>query len=128
MRFLERMNRANTFRSEQAKGCLTLLLLVSFFAPLASAAPPPTFAAPWLTFNSNVAAGAGSPVDLATGDFDGDGDLDVVAAQAYTVGGFSFLRNEGAGRLAQPVSYPGNGRASGIAIGDLNGDGKLDVA
>jgi hypothetical protein len=124
----KRMNRILFLFSQQVKAaCLVLLLLVTL-VPLASAAPAPTFAVPWLTFNSNVSAGAGSPVELATGDFDGDGDLDVVAAQAYTVGGFSFLRNEGAGRLGQPVSYPGNGSASGIAIGDLNGDGKLDVA
>jgi hypothetical protein len=86
------------------------------------------FQAPWLTFNSSVQPSSGSPVALATGDVDGDGDIDVVAAQAYAVGGFALLRNEGEGRLAQPVSYPGGGRAADIVLVDLNGDGTLDVA
>lgn len=90
--------------------------------------PAPNFAAPWLTFNTGLTAAAGSPIALATGDADGDGDIDVVAARAYAEGGFVYLRNEIAGRLAQPVSYAGTGKSSGIAMADLDGDGDLDVA
>lgn len=91
--------------------------------------PEPLFAVPWLTFNTAVVANGGSPVALAVGDIDRDGDLDVVAARAYVGGsGFSFLRNEGTGRFAQPVIFQGaSGRSAGVALADLNGDGKLDV-
>jgi hypothetical protein len=90
--------------------------------------PRPLFASPWLTFNTAVVSGNGSPVALAVGDVDNDGDLDVVAPRGYAGGGFTLLRNEGNGRFAQPVTFPGaSGRAAGIALGDLNNDGKLDV-
>ncbi|HEX8281279.1 MAG TPA: hypothetical protein VF551_07870, partial [Chthoniobacterales bacterium] len=55
------------------------------------------FQAPWLSFNTALAALSGSPVALATGDVDSDGDVDVVAAQGYATGGFVLLRNNGAG-------------------------------
>ncbi len=101
--------------------------------PLLAAAqlvtPTPRFDAPWLAFNSSVQASTGSPVALAVGDIDRDGDLDVVAPRAYVGGGgFVFLRNEGNGRFAQPVNFSGTSRAAGIALADLNGDNKLDVA
>ncbi len=93
------------------------------------ASPEPLFDVPWLTFNTSVAADTGSPVGLATGDIDGDGDIDVVAPRNYLGGGgFVFLRNEGNGRFAQPVNLAGSSRAAGIALADLNGDGKLDIA
>lgn len=90
--------------------------------------PPLPFAAPWFSFNSALTSKGGSPVALATGDFDGDGDLDVVAPRLNAQGGFVFLRNNGAGRLAAFVSYPGAGSSAGIVAADLDGDGRLDVA
>ena len=104
------------------------LLSVAEFSTPRGSTPPPLFEVPWLTFNSSLQASTGSPVALATGDVDGDGDLDVVAAKAYAVGGFVLLRNDGAGRLEQPVQYSGGGRAADIVLVDLNGDGNLDVA
>jgi hypothetical protein len=95
---------------------------------LLAAVPAPNFKAPWLTFNTGLNASAGSPVALDTGDADGDGDQDVVAARAYDEGGFVYLRNEGKGLFSQPVSYPGTGASSGILMADLDGDGDLDVA
>ena len=90
--------------------------------------PEPRFDVPWLMFNASVEANTGSPVGLAVGDIDRDGDLDVVAPRNYLGGGgFVFLRNEGNGRFAQPVHVSGAGRAAGIALADLNGDSKLDV-
>ena len=90
--------------------------------------PTPAFQAPWLAFNTALSATAGSPIALATGDVDRDGDLDVMAARANGEGGFVLLRNDGAGRFDAPVSYPGTGSSSGIVLVDLNGDGNLDVA
>src|SRR4051794_39145399 len=67
--------------------------------------PSPRFDTPWLTFNSAVTADSGSPVAMAVGDVDGDGHPDVVTARGYVGGGgFVFLRNEGNGRFAQPVT------------------------
>jgi hypothetical protein len=89
---------------------------------------PPAFNQPWTTYNTALTSTAGSPIALATGDTDGDGDLDVVAARAYAEGGFVYLRNDRKGSLAKPVSYAGTGKASGIVMADFNGDGDLDVA
>ncbi len=91
------------------------------------APPPAPFAAPWMSFNTGLIATNGAPFALATGDLDGDGDLDVVAARAYAQGGFVFLRNEGGGRLAAPVSVGAGGRSSAIVLADLDNDGDLDV-
>ncbi|MDQ3198835.1 MAG: VCBS repeat-containing protein, partial [Verrucomicrobiota bacterium] len=96
-------------------------------APAAKARPLP-FSAPWMTYNTGLISTAGSPIALATGDADGDGDIDVVAARAYAEGGFVYLRNDRKGSLAQPVSYAGTGKASGIVMADLDNDGDLDVA
>jgi hypothetical protein len=77
---------------------------------------------------SPVAVGS-TPTDVATADFDGDGNLDLVV----TVNGSStiaILRGNGTGAFASatgsPVSvgpYPGS-----LAAGDFNEDGKIDVA
>jgi hypothetical protein len=64
---------------------------------------------------------------LFSGDLDGDGDLDLVAAneQESTI---SVFLNDGAGgfqRVGAPV--PGGNYPTGGAIADLNGDGLPDV-
>ena len=100
----------------------------SLLAAPSVALPAPPFQLPGLSFNSAVLANRGSPIGLATGDVDRDGDIDVVTPRAYAGGGFVFLRNEGDGRFGQPVNFSGSSRSAGIALADLNGDGKLDVA
>lgn len=93
------------------------------------AVPVPPFVTPWVTFNTSLSSpSSGSPVALAIGDVDGDGDLDVVAPRAYANGGFVLLRNEGGGRFGAPQTYAGTGRATGIVMADFNADGRLDVA
>jgi VCBS repeat protein/dockerin type I repeat protein len=103
------------------------LLFTQSHAGTSVAPPAPRFAVPWVSFNTAVTANSGSPVALAIGDVDRDGDLDVVAPRAYAGGGFLFLRNEGGGRFAQPVNFAGSTKEAGIALADLNNDGKLDV-
>jgi hypothetical protein len=56
----------------------------------------------------------------------GDGHLDVVAAQPVSVGGIEIYLGNGNGTFAAPADL--NIAASGIAVADFNGDGKLDVA
>jgi len=102
--------------------------LIPLRADSIDAVPALPFVAPWVTFNTSLSSSSGSPVALAIGDVDDDGDLDVVAPRAYVNGGFVFIRNEGGGRFGAPVTYPGTGDAAGIVLADFNADGRLDVA
>ncbi len=65
------------------------------------------------------------PNDVAIGDFNGDGNLDVVTANlnGYTV---SVLRGPGDGRLAAKVDLP-TVNTRWVAVRDVNADGKLDI-
>ena len=63
---------------------------------------------------------------VATGDFNGDGGPDMVAATPETDGVSVFLNN-GDGTFAKAVHYPTGGFPSYVAVGDFNGDGKLDL-
>ncbi|MDP2317381.1 MAG: VCBS repeat-containing protein [Pseudomonadota bacterium] len=67
-----------------------------------------------------------NPREIAAGDLDGDGDIDLLA----TLGGestFVTLRNDGAGRFEPWDTYPANYVASGIGAGDFDSDGDADV-
>ncbi len=70
------------------------------------------------------------PNDIATGDFNGDGNLDVVIANTGTPY-LTILLGDGKGGFKPSPhspfatnSYP---HVHGVAVGDFNGDGKLDV-
>ncbi|UOQ98716.1 FG-GAP-like repeat-containing protein [Hymenobacter sp. 5317J-9] len=66
------------------------------------------------------------------GDFDGDGDLDLMLQNNY-LPGLAFYANDGAGGFGQfvrYVSYPmvGTvGTSDGVSVGDMDADGDLDV-
>lgn len=73
--------------------------------------------------------------DIALGDLDADGDLDIAVANAtgslgQQQGQQNYLYfNDGAGHFSEPqVLGPGTDRTHSIAIGELNGDGHLDLA
>ena len=76
----------------------------------------------------------GHPAQVAVGDLNGDGHLDiVVTSQSNGDAGFTWrvnvLLNAGDGTFAAPASYPVSGLyAPYMVVGDLNGDGKPDVA
>ena len=69
------------------------------------------------------------PVFITTGDFNGDGKLDLAVANVGD-DNISVLLGDGSGGF---TAAPGSPFAAGffpiaIAVGDLNGDGKLDLA
>jgi hypothetical protein len=70
-------------------------------------------------------AGA-SPKSLAVADFNGDGKIDLVTANAG--GTVSVLLGDGTGAFRPPVIAAVGAGASGVAAGDFNGDGRADAA
>jgi hypothetical protein len=67
-----------------------------------------------------------APADIATGDFNGDGKLDVVVADS----GSDLVRvllGNGDGTFSQSASPLTIVMATGIAVADFNGDGKPDL-
>jgi hypothetical protein len=71
-----------------------------------------------------------SPNDIATGDFNGDGNLDLVIANTETPY-LTLLLGDGKGGFAPAPHSPFDTRSyphvHGVAVGDFNGDGKLDA-
>ncbi|HYE80395.1 MAG TPA: FG-GAP-like repeat-containing protein, partial [bacterium] len=67
----------------------------------------------------------GDPYELATGDVDGDGDLDLLVSrrgrQQVTV-----CLNAGGGAFSVADSVPVGLGPQGLAVGDIDGDGDLD--
>ncbi len=89
-----------------------------------------TFAAPQF-YSSPLGSygGSGAPLDLATGDFNGDGHTDVLIANS-SVDGLTLFLGQGDGSfVAEPAIYTASGYAGATSVvtGDFNGDGKLDA-
>ena len=79
-----------------------------------------------LTFTpTNIAVG-GTNSGLATGDFNGDGNMDIVVR--LTTGMVQYLQGNGDGTFQAAVNTVLVGAAvDDIAAGDFNGDGAMDV-
>jgi len=67
---------------------------------------------------------------MALRDFDGDGDLDIVAADMLATPSVVFFANDGNGQFTDETSsrIPGVANADGLSVLDLDGDGDLDLA
>src|SRR5438093_3205968 len=72
-----------------------------------------------------------NPTDIATGDFDGDGNLDIAIAN-HGVKLVTVLLGNGKGQFSfapgSPFSVASNPHPHGIAVADFNGDKKPDIA
>ncbi len=71
-----------------------------------------------------------SPNDIATGDFNGDGNLDLLIANTETPY-LTLLLGDGKGGFApaphSPFDTHSHPHVHGVAVADFNGDGKLDA-
>ena len=71
------------------------------------------------------------PTDIATGDFNSDGNADIAIANHGTKL-VTVLLGNGKGQFASapgsPISVDSNPHPHGIAVADFNGDRKLDIA
>jgi hypothetical protein len=76
------------------------------------------------TLQPEVQYGNGNTDYVAVGDFNRDGNPDIVSADS--TGTVSVLLGNGDGTFGFPESFPGVG--SFIVVADFNHDGKLDVA
>jgi len=85
-----------------------------------------SFATPALSFTT----GSGSdPQNLAIGDLDGNGKLDIVTANhgSGTVSAFLNTSTTGSISFAARADFLADTSPAGVAIGDLDGDGKPDL-
>ena len=64
--------------------------------------------------------------DLAVGDFNGDGKVDLVASCGNST--VNVLLGNGDGTFQSPVPYDVGNNAASVAVADFNGDGMLDIA
>lgn len=70
---------------------------------------------------------AGSPINLATGNFDGDGNNDLAVTDSAT-GELKIFLGNGDGTFQAPLSYATGSTPQGVIVGDFNGDNIQDVA
>src|SRR5580698_6031442 len=79
------------------------------------------------TFGPVKEYGAGvNPFSIALGDFNGDGNLDVVVTDETQLR-VEVLLNDGQGGFNAAVPYPTGQNPFSVAVGDVNGDGALDL-
>ncbi|WP_322647924.1 FG-GAP-like repeat-containing protein [Nostoc sp. ChiVER01] len=68
-----------------------------------------------------------SPFSVAVGDFNGDGKLDLAAANRDS-NNVSVLLGNGSGSFATATNFSVGNNPISVRVGDFNGDGKLDLA
>jgi hypothetical protein len=82
------------------------------------------------TFQKPTKLSIDSPIALAVGDFNGDGNEDLMVAEYPNAGEstIAILLGDGTGKFRQSASYPSGVETTGVAVADFNGDGNQDVA
>ena len=80
------------------------------------------------TFGGGNGILGSTPVGIATsGDFNGDGKVDLAVVDAATSTNLYILLGNGDGSFANPQTIAGIASISSIVSGDVNGDGKTDL-
>src|SRR3989344_4567155 len=69
----------------------------------------------------------GLPSEMATGDFNGDGHLDV-AGTSFNDGTATIRLGDGSGGLSAPVTFGAGLNPRDLTVADFDGDGRLDLA
>ena len=80
------------------------------------------------TFLTSYNPGNVSVSGFATGDFNGDGKLDMVETSLYYDSGLWVLLGHGDGTFEPPASYEVAVAPQTVVAGDFNGDGRSDIA
>lgn len=83
-------------------------------------------AAQTVKFNSPATFPAGHPFVVSSGDFNGDGKIDLVAGD-ITTNDVLILLGNGDGTLKAPLVYHVAATPRYLLVGDFNRDGKLDL-
>lgn len=80
-----------------------------------------------LQFGLQHYAAGDAPTNLAAGDLDQDGDVDLVT-QNFAEGKVKVLFNNGSGRFYNKRSFEAGSVLLSVAVGDIDGDGYVDIA
>lgn len=84
-------------------------------------------AASWTSISTNL-PDSGDYLDIAGGDFDGDGNQDIVSGGVYGTKGIKLYLGNGAGTWTESTQGLSSTRERvGVDVGDFNSDGNLDL-
>lgn len=108
-------------KSDLVIGALSNLLVIYMNDGVGGFGPPTRYIPP------TEFPGSGSFQQMASGDFNGDGKIDIAYTQYQSARKLRFLMGDGTGNLALTASIDLVGNESSITVGDLDGNSMTDV-